>query len=848
MMTEKKIDDAQKKVINANDEYNLVLAPPGCGKTEILTHRIIKAHEDGVPFSDMLCLTFTNRASRGMIDRIRQNINDPCVSDITVGNVHRFCSQFLFDNKIVPSDTCILDEIDTEDVLNECGMGKIGVEEKYKNSLISAILAASHRLYQYQLKQSSSLYLYPKIAAQFTKGTAEDNEKCHKVAERYVEYKKEHNLMDFDDILIEAYQALSSPTYKEDYSGVDFKWIQVDEVQDLNPMQFAIIDKITSDNAKTVMYLGDEQQAIFSFMGAKLSSLDILKQKVGGNVLRLEKNYRSPKYLLDIFNSYAINELNISKELLPEPDNFTECEKGDLRIIESKNDWEESGKVCGLVKSTLAKHPDERVAVVVRTNRQADDVCGKLSSMDISHFKLSGKDVFKTETYKTVVSHMNVTSKDNSFMDWARLIYACKATRSFTDARRFVKQLRDVAMTPGDFLTNRGSSYLNEFYKSYTDREIVIFDTETTGLNVYEDDIIQIAAIKVKNGEIVPGSEYDVILHTDREIPKMLGQKVNPMVEVYNEREKLPRRKALEDFLDYVGDDDVLGHNSSYDLEILSNNVKRSCPNRDVHKQIKYCWDSLRLIRLIQPYLRVYKLESLLDVLGLEGVNSHKANDDILATKSLVDYCYEQAPEKLQAQFDLMKIVQYRDSSEQFVAHYRDLYEHTHARLDDKDSDSQKPVFVDEMRYIYNQMVERKYLTAQDRMPYVLEFMEKHIASAGKADHLRAQLQSHCPELSTFNESDLCDSDIIKEKVYVMTVYKAKGLEFETIIVYSAAEGMYPFFLSKSIEEIQEDKRVFYVALSRAKKRLYISSYETAYGRPKGLTPFMRYIKDKFAR
>lgn len=112
-MIEKKIDGAQKKVINANDEYNLVLAPPGCGKTEILTHRIIKAHEDGVPFSDMLCLTFTNRASRGMIDRIRQNINDPCVSDITVGNVHRFCSQFLFDNKIVPSDTCILDEIDT---------------------------------------------------------------------------------------------------------------------------------------------------------------------------------------------------------------------------------------------------------------------------------------------------------------------------------------------------------------------------------------------------------------------------------------------------------------------------------------------------------------------------------------------------------------------------------------------------------------------------------------------------------------------------------------------------------------------------------------------------------------
>lgn len=564
--------------------------------------------------------------------------------------------------------------------------------------------------------------------------------------------------------------------------------------------------------------------------------------------MRLEKNYRSPKYLLDIFNSFAINELNISKELLPEPDNFTECKNGDLKIIESKNDWEESKNVCDLVKSTSDNHPDERVAVVVRTNRQADDVCDELSSMNIPHFKLSGKDVFKTETYKTVVSHMNITSKDNSFMDWARLMYACKATHSFTDARRFVKLLRDAAMTPGDFLTNRGSSYLNEFYKSYTDREIVIFDTETTGLNVYEDDIIQIAAIKVKNGEIVPGSEYDVILHTDREIPKMLGQKVNPMVAVYDEREKVPRRKALEDFLDYVGDDDVLGHNSSYDLEILSNNVKRSCPGKDVHKQIKYCWDSLRLIRLIQPYLRVYKLESLLEVLCLEGINSHKANDDILATKSLVDYCYKQAPEKLQAQYDLMKIVQYRESAEQFVAHYRDLYEHTLARLDDKDFDSQKPVFVDEMRYVYNQMVERKYLTTQDRMPYVLEFLEKHIASAGKADHLRTQLQSHCSELSTFNESDLCDSKIIKEKVYVMTVHKAKGLEFETIIVFGAVDGMYPFFRSRTDEERKEDKRVFYVALSRAKKRLYVSYHDNANRYPKKLTPFMKCIQDKFVR
>lgn len=845
-MAEKLLDKAQQRVIDANEEYNLVLAPPGCGKTEILTHRIIKAHEQGVPFSDMLCLTFTNRASRGMMERIRKNISDPSVSDIFVGNVHRFCSKFLFDNKIVPADTSIIDEIDAEDILNECGMGKIGADDSNLTALKTAILATSHRLYQYELNQPERLYLYSEEKAQYKKGTEEDEEKSREVARTYLSYKKEHNLMDFDDILIDAYQALCSPTYRADYSGVDFKWIQVDEVQDLNPLQFAIIEKITSDEKKTVMYLGDEQQAIFSFMGAKLSSLDVLKEKAHGNVLRLEKNYRSPKYLLDIFNTYAAKELNISKEFLPETDNMMEHDRNDLAIIESELDYREAANVANLVDYTIREHPGERVAVVVRTNKQADNVCLKLADRKIPHFRLSGKDVFKTETYKAVIAHLNVIAKDNSFMDWARLLYACKATRSFTDARFLVKKLRDAAMTPGDFLEYGESSYVKEFCKSYKDKEIVIFDTETTGLDVYENDIIQIAAIKVKNGRIVPGSEYDVILHTDQEIPEMLGKKVNPMVAVYNEREKLPREKALEDFLDYIGDDEVLGHNSTYDLEILSNNVKRSCPHRDVHGQIKVCWDSLKLIRLLRPYFRVYKLEALLEVLGLEGINSHKANDDILATKSLVDYCYGEAAAKIQAQDELMAVNQYRESARKFVENYKDIYAHTVARLDERDVDENFPVLAEELSYVYYYMLERGFICAQERMAYVLEFIRRHVASSKKASYLRTQLQSHCMELSTFNESDLCDDDIVKEKVYVMTVYKAKGLEFETVIVYGASTGMYPDFRSVTNEAVKEDKRVFYVALSRAKKRLYVSYYKRACGYPKRLTPFMRTILGYF--
>jgi DNA helicase-2/ATP-dependent DNA helicase PcrA len=115
-----------------------------------------------------------------------------------------------------------------------------------------------------------------------------------------------------------------------------------------------------------------------------------------------------------------------------------------------------------------------------------------------------------------------------------------------------------------------------------------------------------------------------------------------------------------------------------------------------------------------------------------------------------------------------------------------------------------------------------------------------------KGYHLLTQLQNHLLELTSFSEADLCDSSIIDEKVYVMTAYKAKGLEFETVIVFNAITGTYPFFMHKDFEQIQEDKRLFYVAMSRAKKRLFISYCERSGRYSKRITPFIDNIRGYF--
>lgn len=843
----KVFDDSQKKVIEADDGYFLVLAPPGCGKTELLTHRILSAHEKGVDYNDMLCLTFTNRAARGMRDRINEAADQPC-EGLFVGNIHRFCSRFLYENQIVPMSTGIIDELDQKDIFDEFGFTKYNENHKgYDNQLqVGDIGRIASRMYQAEHNHPREIWL---DAPRFK--TDEVKRKSEEIAEKYHTYKQENNIIDFDDILLYAYTRMMEPDYK-DLQYSDYHWIQVDEVQDLNNLQFAIIDKLTAKEGFTVMYLGDEQQAIYSFMGAKISSLDRLAERAGGNILRLYTNYRSPKYLLDAFNTYAIRQLGMSERLLPKPKNLDEASKGTMTIFEYSEAYKQDEGLVRIVQAVTTKFPEERVGILVRTNNAAERISDNLSANGIEHFKLSGQDIFKTDEFKTLVSHFSVVQQDTNFFEWARILWKLKATMSYKDARNIVTRLRTAAVSPLDFIDYSGeSTYVAEFLKTYENKEFVIFDTETSGLSIFEDDIIQIAAIKVKNGGLVPGSEFNVLIRTDREIPAMLGNEVNPMVEVYNNGPLLEAKDAFESFLSYVGDDDVLGHNVNYDYQILRYNLLRRMNGERLENHIKVYWDSLKLIRLLEPHLRVYKLRGLLEAFDLDGQNSHRADDDIMATKSLVDLCAGRIKEKLPLQAALLADVNVKSAAERLKSNYATLYGHTRAMLYDNRKSDASVQFMDEFEYVYKYLILRKCLGEIANFDYIASFLRTSVFSLEEEPYFWDQINSHMSDIKTFSQADLCESGVIKEKVYVMTVHKAKGLEFEHVVLYDAVDGNYPFFLCNTQEEKKEDARVFYVGLSRSKKRisiLYPKRYRTRFSTiDKKLTPYLDCIKERFA-
>lgn len=803
-------DEIQQNLIDFKDGYTLVLAAPGCGKTEILSHRVLKAHIDyRIPYSEMLCVTFTNRASRDMKKRILETIGES-PEDLYIGNLHRFCIRFLYDNSIVPIDTGLMDDTDQLDYICE-------VLQKENPAFweISGILNTAGALREESLCIPPSLRIYQK------------DFRYIKYAEEYLNFLKENKLMDFDDILFNAYLALTDPQKKESYSKTEYRWIQVDEVQDLNPLQFAIINALTSRRNPTVVYLGDERQAIYSFLGAKHNCIVDLKNKCEGRVIHLSNNYRSPMYLLDMLNDYATEVVRIDADRLPKTTNTDFIDDG-LTCVKCVDAEEQNKVIAALVRVLYEDGGMESVGVLVKTNKDADALSESLDRLKIKHLKITNKDMFKMVDFKTLHSHFSVVALDTCFSEWARIMYQTKAIGKMSDARRCVRKMRDLSITPRDLLDYENSTYFIEFCNSIINKEIVVFDTETTGLDIFNDDIIQIAACKIKNGKIVENSEIDIIIKTNKQIPHTLKDGfINPMVEEYSKRERgihnhsyeyfMSAQDAFQFFVDYVGDSELLGHNSDFDIHILESNIHRR--TQSINFSTPIFWDTLRLARLLDPNLRKHTLDNLLQVYNLEGANSHNAIDDVLATANVALHCYNRCVPTLETQKKFFEHPVLKDIQRKLRRNYLPIYLHSKDKLYSH-TVSEEYTFDFEFNYIYKVLLDKKYIKPIKHFDYMRALFEKVVIDHDNDKYFYQQLCNHLYEFRTFNEADLFQNGIINERIHIMTIHKSKGLEFDSIFIPNVSYGVFPHYSSRNVDE---DARVLYVAMSRAIKRVFLT-------------------------
>ena len=332
----------QLSVVNLVSGRHLVLAPPGSGKTEMLSQRIVRALAAGVDAKKMLCATFTNRAAFEMRDRVSSAAGPDCALP-DVGNLHHFCHRFLLSVRRIHPGKHVLDESqqldfirEVTDVLREelrrgeaadlkrthgvsvmpmikgiCEPMRISLDEiveelfaDYEESDKSTypdILSAALISHQWRMG-IPSCYLRqvpPQMLELVDRGVIAALEQA------YTGLKRKFKAVDFDDLINETFLCLTKNPLEDERR---FDWVQIDEVQDLNPLQWRIVKELTSSHAVSVCF-GDVEQSIFSFLGASASSF--ASAVAGCKRHYFKANFRATPLLLEILMRYSLEALRL---------------------------------------------------------------------------------------------------------------------------------------------------------------------------------------------------------------------------------------------------------------------------------------------------------------------------------------------------------------------------------------------------------------------------------------------------------------------------------------------------------------------------------------------------------
>lgn len=297
------LNTVQKDAVTTLNGPVLVIAGPGSGKTRVLTYRIAHILQSGISADHILSLTFTNKAAKEMQERIHSVVG-ASANGIWAGTFHSLFSRILrmeAHHIGYPTSFTIYDTEDSKNVLSalikELNLDK----ETYQvNNLRNRISAAKSALVTPTMYETNAEFLKQDKAA--------GRPMIAMLYRKYTERCKRAGAMDFDDLLYRLYELLQrNPDNILDKYRKKFKYVMVDEFQDTNHLQYAIIRKLVhfEGSTRNICVVGDDAQSIYSFRGATIQNiLDFENdfKPFGIQVFKLEQNYRSSEEIVQAAN------------------------------------------------------------------------------------------------------------------------------------------------------------------------------------------------------------------------------------------------------------------------------------------------------------------------------------------------------------------------------------------------------------------------------------------------------------------------------------------------------------------------------------------------------------------
>ncbi|MCO5229941.1 MAG: UvrD-helicase domain-containing protein [Chitinophagales bacterium] len=402
----KELNDVQGQAVSTIDGPIMIIAGPGSGKTRVLTYRMAYLIQKGIDPFRILSLTFTNKAAAEMRERI-QHIVGSEAKNLFMGTFHSVFARILRmeANKLgYPSNFTIYDTDDAKSLLKSI-IKEEGLNDKiYKASNV-----------YFRISSAKNSLIGPEDYQANADLVTEDEQMGRpligKLYEKYQRRLFTSGAMDFDDLLMKTYELLDVfPEVLYKYQN-RFTHLMIDEFQDTNFAQYAIVRKLAAIH-ENICVVGDDAQSIYAFRGATIANiLNFEKDYPDLKVFKLEQNYRSTPFIVHAANEVINKNQNQIRKLI-----WTEKSEGDkIKVFKAGNENEEARMIAeSILEQKMRFHLNNQdFAILYRTNSQSRAFEEALRRMNIPYRIYGGMSFYQRKEIKDFVAYLRLTINPN---------------------------------------------------------------------------------------------------------------------------------------------------------------------------------------------------------------------------------------------------------------------------------------------------------------------------------------------------------------------------------------------------------------------------------------------------
>lgn len=853
----------QQQVINELNQNILLSAGAGTGKTNVLSYRVANIlNKNRANADEILCLTFTNKACRELKNRITSQLDFETANKITIRTIHGFAYQVITTTakkaQTIFKEFVIFDDEDQKTLIRQT----IANFPKARALDIQYIVNCIE-----QLKQERALkHIYTEdIEADYTtiyhqhlKFNKTFNQQQSDNLTKFFQFdglniiinyelalQQMHGL-DYKDLIANAYRLFQDENICSSWRK-RYKYIMIDEMQDTSSFEYTMLEKLFPAN--NIMLCGDEFQTIYEWRGSNPQKiLTAFTEKYNPLIINFNENYRSTKLLLEmayntlinlfcketILHSYAKNLLSKSSEL----GHKIELKQANSLANEAQWIFQNIVNLLPLIKTPT------QIAILVRQNNYLQNLTLHLNYLaniynqknqeaPIHFIQIDNIRFFKRQEIKDVLSIMKYLINPNDYLSLQRILINLIPNIGI----RTIKQISSTeylqnGLRLSDFINanfqNPNYEPFSDLISAYLSKDIIVFDIEGTGTDIFADNIIQLSAIKIRKGKKI--AEFNRYLKSDKPVGD--SEKVHHISDEYLQTHGENPKLVLQEFCQFIQDAIITGHNiRGYDMDILNQNLLKHNLKPVDFSNINF--DTLDLVRRFYPNLPNHKLEFLSNHFQFETKSNHNSLDDVFATWELLHKLLED------------KIIPTAKKRSELINKQKNKFIHV------------TQIF-QKLHNILNDNLLLENLIAQIVEEFNLVNIYKANATQDGAVCLenirnlfrlaKAELNSHrgtngIKELLQYASLSNTDLDALTSshpKIPIITIHQAKGLEFDYEFLAGMNDDIFPsYFSTRNGSITEEEKRLFYVAITRAKKALFLSSS----GRPSRL---LNYIPEQF--